>query len=239
MVKAYENTGITSGLPVNQAVATVISNWPSSYASRADALKSFFTKPNVEWIDGQPYIDDTMGMRCVHAGNSVEEEETEVASVIRRCEKKSESYRQKRIAETRLYIRRERARAQFNRDNVEWLAVEENSKFSFTPQFTTRDLNRLPFNDMTADWRAAFKEFCDLIIYYSDEELEKRLIGKSEEAQRQEREMLEASKLTAREGLFRIGEGKRPAEQARQEAIEKLRAEAAKFGFDLTQIKPE
>lgn len=214
---------------VNETLTAMIANWPSLYPSRLTALRRVFTN-HMNWSDGTPQSNDSIFTRDDSMDTPLDE-----------TLKGSDTYSPNVQI---LRLRKERQTYEFTRTNAALIAAAEYGDFydfEHTPSFSTYDLNSIPLEKLTPEWRAALIEFCNAIIavtedsvrtdpsvrHYSKDAIEKKVV------------QLQDAKATARECLMRLGEGKKEEEAARNRALDELRAQAHRLGFKLERVNPE
>lgn len=222
-------------LSVDETVATMIRNWPSSYATRLDALRRVFTASSNDWLRGDtgmyPLPDTVL---TASERDEAAEEEKAVAQELRgRGLDEVSAYVRSSIASTRLRLRRERAENDFRRANADLIAVERHAGFTYIPSFSFHQLNNLPLGNLAPDWREALIEFCEEVQRYSEIEARHQKRDQAPEYQQRGVDELNQSKAVAAECLHRLGLGDSAAGQARAAEIAKLRRAAAAFGMKL------
>lgn len=217
---------------VEAVLAAMIGNWPTLMSTRNDALRHLFTNTGTEWAkEGYP-----LPSAAYEASTRNDEDEDQAATDSGQFYKGEEKAAHE--ARGRLRARRHNQKIAFTRDNAALLAIEPYSAFSYVPTFSTYELNRLPLDKLNDDWKGALIEFCNAILDYSvDDALRHHRSGMSPDYIERSVQELKQSHAVATECIARFGISKNKNE--RNVALEKLRAEAAKFGFNLTKIESE
>lgn len=208
---------------VDEVLARMISNSPTLWASRMDALNRVFTYSS-DWSKGYPINDD------------LAERESDLDKPLDETLTGSDAkyYRNSTLAEKRA----DRAEALFIRAQAALIAAAESGRFHdfrYTPRFTTYHLNNIPLATLSEDWRKALSDYCSEILIYDEDKvrLRKKLDGVSDEYIEREVQQLRSSKEAAQETLARLGKGEKREAAARAAAIEALRLQAQKFGLKL------
>jgi hypothetical protein len=216
----------------DEILAAMIRNRPTLFQTRNDALRNVFTNSGVNWTkEGYPQPD-----AAYEASTRDFRNEDESAAEDGKHYKGKEKAAME--ARGRLRARRENQQITFTRDNADLLAIETYSEFSFPPTFTTYDLNRIPLDKLNDDWKDALVEFCRALLGYSEDAARRHHSnGMSRDYIERSVQDLKDAHATANECIARIGLGCPQLDGARNQALEKLRYEAAKFGFTLEKIK--
>jgi hypothetical protein len=217
---------------VKDVLAQIISNWPTLYRTRLQALDAIFGKTyGVDWSNGSPIGIDALDSRDEGLDKPIDE-------TISGSDKHSPNAKL-------LNVRLDRQKALFVRENAEIIACAEYGEhhdFRSAPTcFSESDLNRMPLEKLSEEWRDAFLEYLRAIIAYSEDKLRlrKALQGIGDRYIEDEVVRLNSSKRAAREAMFRLGQGGKEAEAVRRQVLDKLRYEAERLGFTLTAMKPE
>jgi hypothetical protein len=216
-------------LTVDETLEKLISNWPSLHRSRLTALASIFTGDCDDWSKGYPNADRTSGL---YSRDEYETKEITLDASTAKNHYNTEM----------LYHLGNRAEKTFVRENAALIArtnLGEWNEFRYVPSFSEYQLNRIPVEKLTPEWRAALIELCKEILYLREDFVHRNPRGlNAESIERKVTDLKEAQK-TAQECLIRLGEGDKEAEKARNAAIQKLRFEAEKYGFVLAKIETE
>lgn len=221
-------------MTVAETLATMIRNWPTLYETRLDALKRCFTESWGTYQDGC-LIPESLHERS--AADIMDEEEQVEKGSSKHYQKSNPAKAAAIEASDRLYARRFNAKIAFLKANADLLAIDDRTKFSYPPSFSSYELNRVQLDKLNDEWKAAFVEFCNAILTYDEAQIDRKYSQYSEQARADKKTRLQEAKETAREGLLRAGLGQEHETKARNAVLEKLRYEAARLGFDLTPIK--
>lgn len=215
-------------MTVEDTIAKMIQNWPSLYRDRLSALTRIFN--DADWHDGQPFSESI----STRDENIFED----VITAVARFDQSDSPYAKNKRLEIRLRTFRENATLKFIIDNASLIAQVKSHEFSYTPSFSSYELNRIPLEKLAPEWREALIEFCEEILIESEKNVLHRTAQYPTADIQREIKKLEQAQATARECLVRIDPSRAAAQEAteRLDAIRKLQYEAEKFGYTLTKM---
>lgn len=214
-------------MTVSETLAAIISNWPSLHTSRLSALRNIFTGDCDDWSKGCPNPYRTSAIYSRDDFDTPEE--------IEKLRAKARSF------EESLSNLKDLSDKKFIRTNAAFIATATYGPFhafQYVPTFSMYDLNRISPETLNAEWREALIEFCKAILSLREDFARSNPNGYTAETIERRVIELKNAQATAREALNRLGLANEQEKKDRDDAIQKLRFEAAKLGFKLEKVDP-
>jgi hypothetical protein len=225
---------------VDEILAQIVSNWPSLYTTRYDALGNALTSSWPSWQETETgFIPRPSGI--ADGRDSLEDPTTErVNDILRgRPFETLKAWEQEQVYAARVSWGRRHAIEIFNREHAADIARNTSETFVSVPRFSLSDLDKIPLDRLDPAWRAALIEYCEKIERLSEDKVRDGKRDLNQEAQDRAASDLKSAKAAAKECLFRLGIADGAEIEQRAAEIAKLRAQAYALGLDLVERKGE